>query len=99
VLTWGPFRIDLIADQVRVDGREVTDLQRSALRFLAYLVENAGRLCTREEVGHVLFRGRSLNERHSARIVSILRQRCGHAGGLIHTHIAAMATAWTPVRT
>jgi len=50
VLTWGPFRVDLISNRVQVDAWEVPGLQPLQVRLLAHFVQNVGRVSTHQEL-------------------------------------------------
>jgi two-component system OmpR family response regulator len=80
VLSWGPFRVHLIANRVWVDGVAVDGLQPLHVRFLAYLIQNAGRICTHDELRVGVFGAEAIGDRNCARVVSVLRGQCGAAG-------------------
>jgi DNA-binding response OmpR family regulator len=86
VLSWGPFRADLLRSRVWINDDEVEGLQPLQVRFLAYLMHNAGRVCTHAELAENIFgTARDSRSTSRARAVSILRARCGEAGRLIAT--------------
>lgn len=84
--TWGPFRVDLVANRVWVNEIEIDGLQPLQVRFLGYLVLNAGRVCTNGELtANVLNPHAQLGGTSIARTISIVRTRCGKAARHITT--------------
>lgn len=71
--------MDLMRDRVWVDEREVKKLQPLQVRFLGYLVLNAGRVCTHDELRDGVFGAEAIGDRNGARIVSVRRDECDPA--------------------
>jgi DNA-binding response OmpR family regulator len=85
-VTWGPFRIDLVRNQVWVDRTEISALEPAHIRLLAYLAIRAGRICTYVELHEAIFKTAwRPDNRNCARAISALRACCGEAGKLIAT--------------
>ena len=83
---WGPLQVDLLANRVWVSGVEVAGLQSLQVRLLAYLVRNAGRVCTHAELSTEVFGGVAGSRTTSrAQAIWALRARCGASGQLIVT--------------
>ncbi len=83
---WGPFRVDTVRQRVWVNGAEVFELQTVHIRILAYLVQNAGRVCSHAELHEAIFKTIwQPDSRNSARAISALRACCGEAGKQIVT--------------
>ncbi len=86
IISWGPFRVDLIGNRVWIEDREIEKLQPLQTRFLAYMVSNAGRICTHGELNEMVFGGsQRAGSTSRARVISVLRARCGRHAGLIVT--------------
>jgi DNA-binding response OmpR family regulator len=84
-LTFGPIAVDFLRQSARVDGREV-ELQPLQLRLLGYLIRNAGRAVSSEELRSEVFRVvQSPGSTSVARQICVLRERLGNAGALIVT--------------
>ena len=86
VFTWGPFRVDLMRNRAWVNDREVKKLQPLQVRFLGYLVQNAGRVCTHGELAaNVLNPDVQLGGTSIGRVTSVVRARCGSSAHQIIT--------------
>jgi DNA-binding response OmpR family regulator len=85
VLVGGPFRVDLIGSRMWVNGVELLEVKPLHVRFLSYLLERRGQLCTREQIRAIVFAGRAMAPGNCARVVAELRRECGSAGRLIRT--------------
>lgn len=57
IISWGPFRVDLIGNRVWIGDCEIEQLQPLQTRFFAYMVSNAGRICTHGELNEMVFGG------------------------------------------
>ena len=85
IVSWGPLHVDLLAGFARVHG-EVIELQPLQLRILGYLVVNAGKTVTSEELRREVFRTTQAARSTSvARQISALRARLAHARHLLVT--------------
>jgi two-component system OmpR family response regulator len=84
-LSCGPIAVDFLRQSARVDGREIA-LQPLQLRLLGYLLRNAGRAVSSEELRSEVFRVvQSPGSTSVARQICVLRERLGAAGALIET--------------
>jgi DNA-binding response OmpR family regulator len=84
-LSWGPLRVDLLRGRASAGGSEL-NLQPLQLRMLAFLVQNAERLISHEQLRAQVFR--VAQAKHStgiARQVCLLRASLGPLRGLIRT--------------
>jgi eukaryotic-like serine/threonine-protein kinase len=81
---FGPFRVDVEQCTLLQDGRPVP-LTPKAFDTLVLLVENAGRLMTKEELMERLWPGTFVEEANLANNISLLRKALGDSGNLIQT--------------
>jgi DNA-binding response OmpR family regulator len=94
-LSCGPIAVDFLRQSARVDGREV-ELQPLQLRLLGYLIRNAGRAVSSEELRSEVFRVvQSPGSTSVARQICVLRERLGDAGELIVTSAGGYRIAIT----
>jgi DNA-binding response OmpR family regulator len=97
-LICGPIVVDFLRQSARVAGEEIM-LQPLQLRLLGYLIRNAGRAVSNEELRSEVFRAvQRPGSTGVARQICVLRERLGTAGTLIETsaggyRIAAVASS------
>ena len=85
VMDLGPVRVDFTGGFASIDGEEIS-LQPLQLRILGFLLKNAGRTVTHEELRRHVFRvAQATSSTSLPRQVSVLRKRLGAAGHLIVT--------------
>ena len=82
-LMWGPFVVDLIRNRILVDGVALPRVASLQVRLFAYLIRNAGRVCTQKELRDALFLDKPEGEGNVKRVISELRSVCGSAGRFI----------------
>jgi two-component system OmpR family response regulator len=81
----GPIVVDFLRQSIHVDGREIV-LQPLQLRLLGYLIRNAGRAVSHDELRAQVFRAfQSTGSTSIARQICVLRDRLGTAGAFIVT--------------
>ncbi len=80
VLGFGPFRLDVAGLALERDGRPVR-LTPRVFDLLVYLVENAGRIVTKEELLENVWHGTFVEEGNINRNVSTLRRALGEEAG------------------
>lgn len=81
----GPITVDRSEHKVTVNGQEIA-LTVIELQLLEYLMERAGRLCSRESLLRDVWKyGTSVNTRTVDTHIKRLRQKLGSAGMLIET--------------
>jgi DNA-binding response OmpR family regulator len=84
-LSWGPLSIDLVRGVVWGNRRELA-LQPLQIRILAFLMLNAGRVVTCEELRSDVFRAAQAPRSSGiARQICVLRSRLGPFGSLVTT--------------
>jgi two-component system, OmpR family, phosphate regulon response regulator PhoB len=81
----GPLQIDASAHRVLVNGREVRTSVMER-KFLEFMVERRGEVCTREELLHLVWKYRpGISTRTVDTHAKRLRDKLGSAGALIET--------------
>src|SRR5215470_4571429 len=76
IYRFGPFRLDLLERRLSRDG-DVLPLRLKVFDTLRVLVENAGRLMTKEELLEAVWPGTAVEENNLNHNVSILRKALG----------------------
>jgi TolB-like protein/DNA-binding winged helix-turn-helix (wHTH) protein/tetratricopeptide (TPR) repeat protein len=80
VFAFGPFQLDPTRRTLRRDGQDVP-LTARLFETLLYMVQNADRLVTREELETALWRGRAVEAGNLQKAISSLRGALRDAGG------------------
>ena len=76
---FGPFRLDAAHGSLTRDGEPVV-LTSRVFSTLLYLVENAGRISTKDDMLHALWPGRIADEANLSQAVSAVRKALGQGG-------------------